>query len=98
MTNKEKLSLLYGLYYNYCWRQFDELYNPMVETSHGGWRFCAGETEFSQDPLMIKCNDLIKVSKASQQNTFLRDGTMNWKEFEIDFMPLRKQLNIFLIR
>ena len=98
MTNNEKLSLLYGLYHNYCWRKFDKLYNPMVETSHGDWRFCAGRTEFSQDPLMIKCNDLIKVSKASQQKTFLTEGKMNWKEFEIDFMLLRKQLNIFLIR
>jgi hypothetical protein len=34
MTNKEKLSLLYGLYHNYCWRQFDRLYNPKVSFIH----------------------------------------------------------------
>ena len=67
MTNKEKLSLLYGLYHNYCWRQFDRLYNPKVEGSFGVSELCAGGTQFSQDPLMIKCKNLINVSKASQQ-------------------------------
>ena len=42
MTNKEKLSLLYGLYHNYCWRKFDKLYNPMVEGSDG-------DSYYSQD-------------------------------------------------
>ena len=97
MSNKEKLSLLYGLYHNYCWRVFDRLYNPKVDGSFGYSELCAGGTQYSQDSLMIECKNLIKVFKASQKNNFMREGTMNWKEFEKDFMPLRKQLNIFLI-
>ena len=42
MSNKEKLSLLYGLYHNYCWREFDRLYNPKVDGSFGNSELCAG--------------------------------------------------------
>ena len=70
MSNKEKLSLLYGLYHNYCWRVFDRLYNPKVDGSFGNSELCAGGTEYSQDFLMIECQDLIKKSKASQQKQF----------------------------
>ena len=99
MTNKEKLSLLYGLYHNYCLRQFDRLYNPrLAEGSFGDSQLWAGGTYYSQHPLMIECKNLIKLSKASKQNKFMREGTMNWKEFEKDFMRLRIQLDMFLIR
>ena len=70
MSNKEKLSLLYGLYHNYCWRVFDRLYNPKVDGSFGNSELCAGGTEYSQDFLMIECQDLIKKSKASQKKQF----------------------------
>ena len=70
ITNKkEKLFLLYGLYHNYCWRIFDQLYNPMVEVSDGDC--CAGGSQFSQDPLMIKCKDLIKEQKKQVTKTLL---------------------------
>jgi len=70
MSNKEKLSLLYGLYHNYCWRVFDRLYNPKVDGSFGNSDLCAGGTEYSQDFLMIECQDLIKKSKASHLKQF----------------------------
>ncbi len=65
MSNKEKLFLLYELYHNYCWRVFDRLYNTKVDGSFGNSELNAGETEYSQDFLMIECQDLIKKSKAS---------------------------------
>ena len=71
MTNKEKLSLLYGLYHNYCLRQFDRLYNPkLAGGSFGDSQLWAGGTYYSQHPLMIECKNLIKISKASQQKKF----------------------------
>ena len=70
MSNKEKLSLLYGLYHNYCWRVFDRLYNPKVDGSFGNSELNAGGTEYSQDFLMKECQDLIKNSKARQQKQF----------------------------
>ena len=68
MTNKEKLFLLYGLYHNYLWRTFDQLYNPMVEGSKGD--YCAGGCPYSQDYLMIICKDLIKEQEHKQQKAF----------------------------
>jgi hypothetical protein len=68
MTNKEKLFLLYGLYHNYLWRTFDQLYNPMVEGSKGD--YCAGGCPYSQDYLMIMCKDLIKEQEHKQQKAF----------------------------
>ena len=67
-SSKQKLFFLYGLYHNYCWRIFDQLYNPMVERTYN--EFCAGGTAYSQDPLMEKCLELIKQQKISQQKKF----------------------------
>ena len=71
MSNKEKLSLLYGLYHNYCWRVFDRLYNPKVDGSFGNSELCAGGTEYSQDFLMKECQDLIKKIQSQPTKTIL---------------------------
>ena len=68
MTNKEKLFLLYGLYHNYLWRTFDQLYNPMIEESEG--YDCAGGCSYSQDYLMIMCKDLIEQQESRPQKNF----------------------------
>jgi hypothetical protein len=91
MTNMEKLFLLYGLYHNYLWRNFDQLYNAKVEGSEGD--YCAGGCSYSQDPLMMKiCKDLIIEQKHKQQKAF-------YSAFleELGFMAKRKQLDGILI-
>ena len=68
MTNKEKLFLLYGLYHNYLWRTFDQLYNRRLEGSEKEYR--TGGCTHSQDYLMEICKDLIKEQKNKQQKQF----------------------------